>query len=218
MGTRASDTMLDWPEANAAARTKATLPPGSRYLESAILTPATDASQIRWELEDFTQSLRDLGSNWNQLNNTNGIFSVPLILDANILVDYVYPRNTGNRPWVEELRMAQQTIIKFVNDPFTTAPALNTKAETSEFQKSPKVVSRRKEVEWLSANARDLGAYEGKWIALEGDKIVSWGSDEVAVEMRARMKGVKVPFLVCVPSKDDSPFVGRGLHDSSNIR
>lgn len=77
---------------------------------------------------------------------------------------------------------------------------------------------RSVEIEWLSSNAGNLRKYEGKWIALEGDKIVSWGSDEVAVEMRAREKGIKVPLLVRVPSKDDIPFVGSNLHDSDNIR
>ena len=78
--------------------------------------------------------------------------------------------------------------------------------------------NRRKELEWLSSNAGNLRNYEGQWIALEGTEIVSWGSDEVDVEMRARMKGIKVPLLVRIPSKDDIPFVGSNLDDSNNIR
>ena len=179
---------------------------------------ATDASHVQWELEDITRGLRDLGSNWNQLTNTISIFPVPAIPATNLLVDYVCPRNMGSRPWLDELCSIRRTVIELFDNPFTTAPALDTKAETSEFQKPPIVVSRRKEIEWLSSNARNLRKYEGKWIALEGDKIISWGSDEVAVEMRARMKGIKVPLLIRVPSKEDIRFVGRGLHDSNGIR
>jgi hypothetical protein len=218
MWAKVSDATLDWPETNAAARTKASSPFGlRRCLESAILIPATDASQTQWELEDFTQSLRDLDNNWNQLNNTNGIFPVPLIPDTNLLVNYVYPRNRGSRPWLEELCMRRQTKIEFFNDPFTTAPALNTKAETSEFQKPPTVVSRHKEIEWLSSHTSELSKYEGKWIALEGEEIIAWGSDEVEVETQARGKGVKVPFLFRVSSKDDAPFIGCSIHGNSSI-
>lgn len=87
-----------------------------------------------------------------------------------------------------------------------------------ELQKAPMVLSRRKEVEWLSSNARELGNYEGQWIAIEGNEVVARGSDEVEVEMRAREKGIKVPLLVRIPSKDDMPFVGFSLYDSNNIQ
>lgn len=72
---------------------------------------------------------------------------------------------------------------------------------------------RQSEISWLLSNPELLSKYEGKWIALEGDKIVASGSNEVAVEMQARMKGVKVPFLIRVPSKADKPFIGQSLQE-----
>ena len=219
MWEKVSGATLDWSEANAATQMKAPPPFGFRYLEEDVLVmPATDASYAQRELEDITQGLWDLGSNRNQLTNTSGIFPVPAIPATNLLVDYVCTRNMGSRPWLDELCRIRRTIIELFNNPFTTAPALDIKAETWEFHKPPTVVSRRKEVEWLSSSATDLSSYEGQWIAIEGSEILAWGSDEVEVEMRAREKGIKVPFLVRIPSKNDIPFVGSNLHDSNNIR
>jgi len=219
MWEKVSGATLDWSEANAATRMKAPPPFGFGYLENVLVMRATDASHAQWELEGITQGLQDLASNWNKITNTSGIFPVPALPATNLLVDYVYPRNMGSRPWLDELCRMRRTMIELFSDPFTTAPALDTKAETAEFQKPPIVASlRQQEIEWLSSNARKLGRYEGKWIALEGDKIVASGSDEVAVEMRARMKGIKIPFLIRVPSKEDMLFIGYSLYDSNGIR
>ena len=218
MWEKATGATLDWSEANAATRMKAPPTFGFGYLENILVIPATGASHEQWELEDVNESLRASASNRNKLTNTSGIFPVPTAKATNLLVDYDCTRNIGGRPWLDELCRIRPTIIELFEDLYTTAPALASKVETSELQKPPTVVSRRKEIEWLSSNARNLRKYEGKWIALEGDKIVASGSDEVAVEMRARMKGIKVPFLIRVPSKEDMLFIGHSLHDSNGIR
>ncbi len=218
MWEKATGATLDWSEANAATRMMDPLPFGFEYLEDILVMRATDASHAQWELEDINEGLPALASNRNKITNTSSIFPVPAIPATNLLVDYVYPRNMGSRPWLDELCRIRRTMIELFSDPFTTTPALDTKAETAEFQKPPIVVSRRKEIEWLSSNARELSSYEGQWIALEGTEIVAWGSDEVEVEIRAREKGIKIPLLVRIPSKDDIPFVGSNLDDSDNIR
>lgn len=216
MWEKATGATLDWSEPNADRRMKAPLLFDFRYLGYPLVMPATRASYEQWDLEDVNEGPRALGSNWNKLTSTSGIF--PVLTATDLLVDYVCTRNIGCHPWLDELYKIRPTIITLFDNPFTTAPALAVKAETSEFQKPPTVVSRQKELEWLSSNAGNLRKYEGKWIALEGDKIVSWGSDEVDVEMRAREKGIKVPLLVRIPSKDDIPFVGSNPHDSNSIR
>jgi hypothetical protein len=78
--------------------------------------------------------------------------------------------------------------------------------------------SRQREIEWLSSNTDKLHAYRGNWIALEGDEIVAWGSDEIEVEMQAKTKGVKAPLLFRIPAETDKPFIGRSLHGCSSIR
>jgi len=218
MWEKATGATLDWSEANAATRMKAPSPFGFGYLENILVIPATGTSHEQWELEDINESLRALASNRNKLTNTSSIFPVPAIPATNLLLDYVYPRNMGSRPWLDELNKIRPTIIELFEDLYTTAPALATKAESSEFQEPMTVLSRQKEIEWLSSNDRELSNYEGQWIAIEGSEILAWGSDEVKVEMQAREKGIKVPLLIRISSKDDIPFVGRGLHDSNSIR
>ncbi len=218
MWEKATGATLDWSEANAATRMKAPPTFGFGYLENILVIPATGVSHEQWELEDVNEGLWALGTNWHKLTSTSGIFPVPTAKATNLLVDYVYTRNIGCYPWLDELYKIRPAIIALFDNPFTTAPALATRAEMAEVFEPPAVLSRRKEIEWLSSNARELSSYEGQWIALEGDKIVSWGSDEVDVEMQARMKGIKVPLLVRIPSKDDIPFVGSNPHDSNSIR
>lgn len=217
MWEKATGATLDWSEPNTDRRMKTPLLFDFGYLEDILVMPVTYASHERWELKDVNEDLRALASNWNKLTNTSGIFAVPTAIATNLLIDYVCTRNTGCRPWLDELCRIQPTIIALLDDPFTTAPALASKAETSEFQKPPMVLSRRTEVEWLSSHATELANYQGQWIAVEGSEIVAWGSDEVKVEIQAREKGIKVPLLVRIPSKDDIPFVGSNLHDSNNI-
>ena len=216
MWDKATGATLDWSEPDMATRTKAPPSFGFRCLEDMLVMPATAASDVELGLENITKCLRDLGTNWNPLTNTGGTLPILAVNVVNLHVNYVCIRNIGNRPWLDELCRIQPTIIELFDDLFTTAPTL--KPKTTEIEKLPAAPLRQQEIEWLSSNARKLGRYEGKWIALEGTEIVAWGSDEVEVEMRAREKGIKVPLLVRIPPKNDIPFVGSNLDDSNNIR
>ncbi len=218
MREKATGATLDWSERDAPTRRKPPPPFGFRHLEHPLTMPIAVANYEGLELDDIIEGLRYWGSSWNRPTNTSGTIPVIIVSTNDPDIDYVCGRNIGGRPWLDELCRIRPTIIELFEDLYTTAPALASKVETSELQKPPTVVSRRKEIEWLSSNARNLRKYEGKWIALEGDKIVASGSDEVAVEMRARMKGIKVPFLIRVPSKEDMLFIGHSLHDSNGIR
>ena len=218
MWDKATGATLDWSERDVPTRRKSPLPFVFRYLEDVRVMPAAATSYEGLELEDITQGLRDLGSNWNPLTNTSGTIPAIIVSTNDPDIDYVCGRNIGGRPWLDELCRIPPTIIELFEDLYTTAPALATKAETVDVFEPPAVLSRRKELEWLSSNARELSSYEGQWIALEGTEIVAWGSDEVEVEMRAREKGIKVPLLVRIPPKNDIPFVGSNLDDSNNIR
>ena len=213
------DAKLDWANPSATTRRKASQTPFDfRYLGDVLVVPGTGASDVGVELEDITEYLRDLVSRWNPPTNTSGTIPALAVGSGDPYVDYVYSRNIGSRSWLDELCGIRPLIIEVFDDLFTTASALITKSETRETETRPAASLRQKELEWLSSNTGNLRNYEGKWIALEGDKIVASGSDEVAVEMRARMKGVKVPFLIRVPSKEDMLFIGHSLHDSNGIR
>ena len=49
--------------------------------------------------------------------------------------------------------------------------------------------------------------YLGQWVALDGDRLVSYGRDAKKVYEEARAAGVQSPFLKRV-TKDDLPFGG----------
>jgi predicted DNA-binding antitoxin AbrB/MazE fold protein len=61
---------------------------------------------------------------------------------------------------------------------------------------------RYPEQEWLGAHGRE---YAGQWVALDGDVLLSHGSDARAVRDEARQKGVHRPLLVHVPEEPDRP-------------
>ncbi len=218
MWEKATGATLDRSEANAPTRRKPPPPFGFRHLEHPLTMPIAAANYEGLELDDIIEGSRYWGSSWNRPTNTSGTIPAIIVSTNDPDIDYVFTRNIGCHPWLDEPYKIRPTIIALFDDPFTTAPALDTKVETSELQKVPTALSRRKELEWLSSNARELSSYEGQWIALEGTEIVAWGSDEVEVEMRAREKGIKVPLLVRIPPKNDIPFVGSNLDDSNNIR
>jgi predicted DNA-binding antitoxin AbrB/MazE fold protein len=65
-----------------------------------------------------------------------------------------------------------------------------------------KIRHRYPEQEWLAAHGRE---YAGQWVALDGDVLLSHGSDARAVRDEARQKGVHLPLLVHVPEEPDRP-------------
>ena len=69
-----------------------------------------------------------------------------------------------------------------------------------------KTLDCTEELRWL-AEHRD--EYAGKWVALKGGRLLSYGSDPREVYLRARNTGVDSPVLKRIPEKqDDLPFGG----------
>ena len=64
---------------------------------------------------------------------------------------------------------------------------------------------RRRERQWLLQHGKE---YEGQWVALDGDCLVSHGTDGRLVLSEARRIGVAVPFVVRVEKRDELPFGG----------
>jgi hypothetical protein len=64
---------------------------------------------------------------------------------------------------------------------------------------------RRREQQWLFQHGAE---YAGKWVALDGDCLLSYGTDGRVVLSEARRAGVAVPFVVRVDSPDELPFGG----------
>ena len=58
------------------------------------------------------------------------------------------------------------------------------------------------EQEWLRAHGPE---YSGQWVALNGDELLSHGSDARGVRDEARAKGVQTPLMVHIPDEPDLP-------------
>lgn len=67
---------------------------------------------------------------------------------------------------------------------------------------------REKELQWLKEHATDLERLQGKWITIEGDKLIAEGDSFDAVYEAARKNGIEIPFIFLVPPKEDTIFVG----------
>lgn len=67
---------------------------------------------------------------------------------------------------------------------------------------------REKELQWLRDHQDQLESLQGKWIVIEGDKLVAEGESFDVVYEAAKDKGIEIPFIFPVPSKEDVVFVG----------
>jgi predicted DNA-binding antitoxin AbrB/MazE fold protein len=61
---------------------------------------------------------------------------------------------------------------------------------------------RMPEQEWLRANSRE---YRGQWVALNGEELLSHGSDARGVRDEARAKGVQTPLMIHIPDEPNLP-------------
>lgn len=188
-----------------------------KVLENQPTIDVAATNDFEFHLENTYEAARHWASNWNIPTNTSITISPAVIISNEPHIVYIYTRNVYSRPWLDELSKIQLPKIKFSGEPSATGLPFVTEPVANE-EERPITPFRQSEMNWLSSNSKQLGKYEGKWIALEGDEIVASGSNEVTVEMQARMKGIKVPFLIRVPSKADKPFIGQSLNDSSSIR
>lgn len=70
---------------------------------------------------------------------------------------------------------------------------------------SEPVNERREELQWL---ANESGPYSGKWVALDGPRLIAHGDDIASVRAAARALGVERPLLTHLPPVGELPFGG----------
>jgi hypothetical protein len=58
---------------------------------------------------------------------------------------------------------------------------------------------------WLAAHKSE---YAGKWVALDGDRLIAAGETEKDVADAAKADGAYLPLIVYIPSPDEPVFVG----------
>jgi Family of unknown function (DUF5678) len=61
--------------------------------------------------------------------------------------------------------------------------------------------------EWVKDNARK---YVGKWIVLDGEKLLGFGENPVPIVEKARREGVQIPFVQFIED-NSKPFMGGWL-------
>ncbi len=78
-------------------------------------------------------------------------------------------------------------------------------AEEGRSQTSQPVVRREREMRWLSQHEAQ---YAGQWVALDGDRLLSHGTDARKVFAEARAAGVGVPFMTYAEKADEFQWGG----------
>ena len=63
---------------------------------------------------------------------------------------------------------------------------------------------RHREMKWIADNR---SAYAGKWVAVEGDRLVAAATDAREVFIAAKAEGIAIPFVVHILPEDPLPFV-----------
>jgi predicted DNA-binding antitoxin AbrB/MazE fold protein len=76
---------------------------------------------------------------------------------------------------------------------------------TDELFPKPATNDRKREMEWVRLHGKECA---GKWIAVEGDRLVSSGHKAKPVLEHAQAQGVARPLLLHIPEKPELPFGG----------
>jgi hypothetical protein len=58
---------------------------------------------------------------------------------------------------------------------------------------------------WIEKNRRK---YLGKWVCLDGERLISFGDDAKQVYAEAKNKGIKTPFIEQVREEENAPYWG----------
>ena len=67
------------------------------------------------------------------------------------------------------------------------------------------MIDASREMSWLREHGHE---YTGQWVALDGDRLVSHGTNAREVYQAAKQAGVEVPFLHHIDPPDELPFGG----------
>ena len=100
----------------------------------------------------------------------------------------------------EKLRLATHLVTQATN---------GVKSETDWTKDSDQATEtdteRQRERQWLSQHGEE---HAGEWVALDGDRLLSHGTDGRQVLSDARDTGVAIPFVVRIEARDELPFGG----------
>jgi len=72
-------------------------------------------------------------------------------------------------------------------------------------QPAPARDTHEQEHAWVE---RHRDEYLGQWVALDGDRLLAYGTDARQVYLAAREAGVRAPYITRVEPRDELPFAG----------
>ncbi len=79
--------------------------------------------------------------------------------------------------------------------------------EVPVIRKTEEIINLESAKKWLQENKHN---YVGKWVVLNGDKLIGAGEDPIPFVEDARKEGIKVPFMKFIED-DSKPFTGGWL-------
>jgi len=66
---------------------------------------------------------------------------------------------------------------------------------------------KSRELQWISKNPEKLSTYEGKWIALVNNRLITSGDSLSIVRKEAKKLTKKEPLIFKVPRKDEENYI-----------
>lgn len=68
-------------------------------------------------------------------------------------------------------------------------------------------IDRSRELAWLAEHREE---YRGKWVVLEGERLIGHGDDPRPIVDKARAEGIECPFVIHIRA-ESGPFMGAWL-------
>lgn len=88
------------------------------------------------------------------------------------------------------------------------SPVLTEKALSEERSAKSTISLREIEKAWVESHIKELSAFAGEWLVVEGGELVAHNVDFVEAVREARSCGVQVPYVTKLPLEKVSPFIG----------
>lgn len=115
-----------------------------------------------------------------------------------VKIDYANPKPLLELLAAMNLVEGTEIIVEKQENGILLKPAIQVKESS--------VLSKREQArKWINENREE---YVGKWVVLDGDKLISVGANSREVCEEARNKGIEAPFLAKVEAVNSLPFAG----------
>jgi hypothetical protein len=102
---------------------------------------------------------------------------------------------------VEQIEPSQlEDAVRVLESKVTEKPAAGNGARKT-------LPHRHQESEWMRTHQEELAMHRGKWVVIEGNRLVAVDEDYSVARDQATAEGIKIPLIFRVPP-DDLPFAG----------